>query len=68
MFPHLKLMASLKLLLIAACSARNGRVTFEDTIEVLEQRIEDFNPIDEFNGVDYRASFIKFLEEKDIRN
>ncbi|MBA3993978.1 MAG: hypothetical protein C0469_10660 [Cyanobacteria bacterium DS2.3.42] len=44
--------------------SQDGRVTFEDTIEVLEQRIEDFNPIDEFNGVDYRASFIRFLEEK----
>lgn len=43
---------------------QNGKVTFEDTIEVVEQRIEDFNPIDEFNGVDYRASFIRFLEEK----
>lgn len=44
--------------------SQDGRVTFEDTIEVLEQRTEDFNPVDEFNGVDYRASFIKFLEDK----
>lgn len=44
--------------------SQDGKATFEDTIEVVEQRTEDFNPIDEFNGVDYRASFIKFLEEK----
>ncbi|MCC7532153.1 MAG: hypothetical protein IT342_26860 [Candidatus Melainabacteria bacterium] len=43
--------------------SQDGKVKFEDTIEVLEQRTEDFNPIDEFNGIDYRASFIKFLEE-----
>ncbi len=43
---------------------QNGKVKFEDTIEVLEQRVEDFNPIDEFDGVDYRASFIRFLEEQ----
>lgn len=41
---------------------QDGRVKFEDTIEVLEQRIEEFNPIDEYNGIDYRDSFIKFLE------
>ncbi len=41
---------------------QDGRVKFEDTIEVVEERTEEFNPIDEFNGVDYRASFIRFLE------
>lgn len=41
---------------------QDGRVKFEDTIEVLEQRIEEFNPIDEYNGIDYRDSFVKFLE------
>lgn len=42
---------------------QDGRVKFEDTIEVLEVRTEEFNPIDEFNGVDYHESFVKFLEE-----
>jgi hypothetical protein len=41
---------------------QDGRVKFEDTIEVMEVRVEEFNPIDEYNGIDYRDSFIKFLE------
>lgn len=41
---------------------QDGRVKFEDRIEVLEQRIEPFSPVDEFNGIDYRESFHRFLE------
>lgn len=43
---------------------QNGKVKFEDTIIVMEEKIEDFNPIDEFNGVDYRQNFIQFLQAK----
>lgn len=41
---------------------QDGKVQLEDTIEVLEERTEEFNPIDEFNGVNYRQSFFDFLE------
>jgi hypothetical protein len=43
---------------------QDGRVKFEDTIEVIEEKLEDFNPIDEFNGFDYRQNFIHFLQSK----
>ncbi len=43
---------------------QNGKVKFEDTIVVIEEKLEDFNPIDEFNGFDYRQNFIQFLQSK----
>lgn len=42
--------------------SQDGAVELEDTIACEEDRIAPFTPIDEFSGINYRASFIKFLQ------